>query len=125
MRRMFIHLTIGLALYAGLLVLSQGVLAARGDFAPTVGNTALALLPMVGAAYVVVTVIATLHRLDEMQRKIQFDAFALAFLGTAVLTFGYGFLEGVGLPRLSMFVVWPIMAALWLIGTFVGRYRYT
>ncbi|MBV7380219.1 hypothetical protein [Maritimibacter dapengensis] len=125
MRRMFIHLTIGLALYAGLLILSQGALDARGDFAPTVGNTALALLPMIGAAYVVVTVIATLHRLDEMQRKIQFDAFALAFLGTAVLTFGYGFLEGVGLPKLSMFVVWPIMAALWLIGTFVGRYRYT
>jgi hypothetical protein len=62
--------------------------------------------------------------MDELQRKLQFEALALAFAGTALLTFGYGFLEGVGLPRLSMFVVWPLMAALWVVGVFIGRVRY-
>ena len=59
-----------------------------------------------------------------MQRKLQLEALAMAFAGTALITFGYGFLEGAGLPKLSMFVVWPIMAALWVIGVTVGRWRY-
>ena len=48
----------------------------------------------------------------------------LSFAGTAVLTFSYGFLEGLGYPRLSMFSVWPIMAVLWIVGLLLARRRY-
>ena len=59
-----------------------------------------------------------------MQRKLQFEALALAFAGTALITFSYGFLEGAGFPRISMFAVWPLMAAIWFIGVMIGRLRF-
>ena len=79
---------------------------------------------MLPAIFICGVIIRTIRHLDEMQRKLQFEALAFAFAGTALLTFGYGFLEGAGLPMLSMFVVWPLMAALWVIGTVIGRLRY-
>ena len=48
----------------------------------------------------------------------------MAFAGTAVLTFSYGFLENVGFPPLNTFMIWPLMAMLWLLGQGVSRLRY-
>ena len=48
----------------------------------------------------------------------------LSIAATALLSFGYGFLEGLGYPRLSMFGVWPLMAVLWLIGLALAGRRY-
>jgi hypothetical protein len=45
---------------------------------------------------------------------------------TGLVTFGYGFLEGVGLPHLNSTFVLPLMAVLWGAG-FAGltlRYRF-
>jgi hypothetical protein len=69
-------------------------------------------------------VFRSIRHLDEMQRKLQFEAIALAFVGTALITFGYGFLEDEGFPKLTMFVVWPLMATLWVIGVMLGRLRF-
>ena len=41
-----------------------------------------------------------------------------------MLTFSYGFLEGLGYPKLSMFTVWPILAVLWVVGLVLARRRY-
>ena len=38
---------------------------------------------------------------------------AIAAAVTAGWTFTYGFLENAGYPRLSMFIVWPVMGAVW------------
>ena len=84
----------------------------------------LALLPLLGGAAAAVAIVRQLARFDELQRRMQFDAISLAFLGTAFLTFGYGFLEGVGLPRLSMFVVWPVMGGLWAVGSIASIFRF-
>jgi len=85
---------------------------------------AIALLPMLPAFGVLVAVLRQLRRMDELQRQIQFEALAFAFAGTALLTFGYGFVENVGLPHLSWFFVWPIMAILWIIGSVLATRRY-
>jgi len=63
-------------------------------------------------------------RMDEMQRRIQLDAIAISFLGTALVTFGWGFAEGAGLPHLRAFSVWPIMGALWALGMVIAQRRY-
>ncbi|MFT3691402.1 hypothetical protein [Paenirhodobacter sp.] len=55
---------------------------------------------------------------------MQLKAPAIAFAGTALITFGYGFLEGTGLPRLSMFAVWPLMGTIWFICVMLGRLRF-
>lgn len=89
-----------------------------------IGRHAIALLPMLPACAICWAIIRQLGRLDELQRRLQFEALAMSFAATALLTFSYGFLEGLGYPKLSMFVVWPIMCAFWIIGVAVGNWRY-
>ena len=79
------------------------------------------MLACAAAAWVI---LRELRRMDELQRRIQLEALGFAFAGTALLTFSYGFLEGLGYPRLSMFTVWPVMAALWIVGLLMARRRY-
>ncbi|WP_323019800.1 hypothetical protein [Pararhodobacter sp.] len=119
--RGFGAMILGLCAYVGMLGLSQRLLA--GDTAGEGMQILLSLAPMLPAIFLCVVIIRMIRRMDEMQRKLQVEALALAFAGTALLTFGYGFLEGVGLPRLSMFAVWPVMAGLWVVGVLVGRFR--
>lgn len=120
--RYFLSLVIGLAAYAAVLVVTQRMLAHGTVTGPA--GTLLALAPMLPAAFICVAVIRAIRNLDEMQRKLQFEALALSFAGTALLTFAYGFLEGTGFPKLSMFTVWPLMAGLWVIGVIIGRVRF-
>ncbi len=119
--RGFGAMILGLCAYVGMLGLSQRLLA--GGTAGEGMQILLSLAPMLPAIFLCVVIIRMIRRMDEMQRKLQVEALALAFAGTALLTFGYGFLEGVGLPRLSMFAVWPVMAGLWVVGVLVGRFR--
>ncbi|MEC7762685.1 MAG: hypothetical protein VX874_12335 [Pseudomonadota bacterium] len=122
MRRMLIQFLAGFAAYVALLFLSQHLLAAT-DAGPAM-QIVLTLLPMLGALVIGASILGIIRRLDELQRKIQIEALAIAFAGTALITFSYGFLEGVGLPKLSMFAVWPLMAVLWVAGLVVGRVRH-
>ncbi|WP_242141188.1 hypothetical protein [Sphingomonas sp. TREG-RG-20F-R18-01] len=91
-----------------------------------VGDLKLAinLVPMTGMIAAALAILRGLWRMDEMQRRIQFDAIAISFLGTALITFGWGFAEGAGLPHLRAFAVWPIMGTLWGLGVVVAQRRY-
>ncbi|MHC5306235.1 hypothetical protein [Bartonella sp. LJL80] len=121
-RRYMLKLALWLFVYAVALTGSIYLLLSAGP------NSALlplfALLPMVPAFVICWVVVGQLRRLDEMQRQMQFEALALAFAATALLTFSYGFLENIGYPKLSMFAIWPLMATLWIIGTLVSYWRY-
>jgi hypothetical protein len=117
-----IELSTALAVYAVLLVGSIRLLQHVALATPW--RDIVALSPMVSAVTVPWIVLREMRRLDELQRRIQFEAIGFAFAGTAVLTFSYGFLEGLGYPRLSMFAVWPVLAVLWAIGLALARRRY-
>lgn len=121
-RRYVIELGGALALYGVLLVGSNMVDRA---IEPT-GNLklAIALVPMIGALAGTWAIMRGLWRMDELQRRIQFDAIAMAFLGTALITFGWGFAESGGAPKLEAFAVWPIMGTLWMIASIVAQFRY-
>ncbi|EMN1929867.1 hypothetical protein RVV18_004322 [Burkholderia ambifaria] len=88
------------------------------------GRIAVSLIPVVPMIAMALVVIRQLRRLDELAQRIQLNALGIAFVCTALITFSYGFLEVAGLPRLSMFMVWPIMAGVWLIATLLGTRRY-
>lgn len=121
MRGLF-FLLIGLGAYAATLVGSQKLLDGGVETPPL--RLLLAVSPMLPAIFICAIVVRNIRHLDEMQRKLQFEALAVAFAGTALITFGYGFLEGAGFPKISMFAVWPVMAGLWFIGVMVGRLRF-
>ena len=112
----------GLAAYIAVLIVSQQVLGGTAHSSWTA--TFLALAPMVPALFICWVVVQSIRNLDEMQRKLQLEALAVAFAGTALITFSYGFLEGNGLPSISMFAVWPLMSALWFAGVMVGLLRH-
>jgi hypothetical protein len=84
----------------------------------------LALSPMIPAATMAWVILHELRRMDELQLRMQLEALGFSFAGTAILTFSYGFLEGLGYPRLSMFTVWPMLATLWIVGLLLARRRY-
>jgi hypothetical protein len=83
----------------------------------------VALLPVAPAGFVVWLFVRALARLDELQKRIQMQAFAFALGATALITFGYGFLEGAGMPHLSWTYVLPLMALLWGAGTAFFAWR--
>lgn len=121
-KQYFTELTGALLLYIVLLV---GTIFLGRHFEPAgITRYALALLPMLGCLAVLWTVMRAIRRMDELQRRIQFEALAFAFAVTALVTFGYGFLEGAGLPHFPTFGVWPLMAAGWLVGLGLAKYRY-
>lgn len=84
----------------------------------------LALVPMVPLVFALVAFMRQFDRMDELQRRVQLEALAFAFGGSALLTFGYGFLQLVGFPQMSWFFVWPVMAVLWMAGKVRADRRY-
>ena len=111
-----------MALYALLLTGSNALeRAVHPDGALKLTINLIPMLGMIAAAWVI---IRHLWRMDELQRRIQFDAISLSFVGTALITFGWGFGEGAGLPHLRAFWVWPIMGAIWGCSIFVVQRRY-
>lgn len=117
------QIEIGLTVLAYLMVLqgSVTVLQANPD-APW--RYYVALLPAVPAVILIWMFMRSISRLGEVQRRIQMQAFGFAIGATALVTFGYGFLEGAGLPHLSWTYVLPLMVVLWAIGVAVFKWRY-
>ncbi|WP_343621531.1 hypothetical protein [Acinetobacter proteolyticus] len=84
----------------------------------------ISLTPMLPAFVIAFVIIQQFKRFDELQQKIQLQALGISFIGTSLITFSYGFLENVGFPKLTMFIIWPMMAMLWSIATVVGTWKY-
>ncbi len=84
----------------------------------------VAALPAIPTLLGLLAFIRFLGRMDEMQRRIQFDAIAFTAGATAILTFTWGLLENAGFPHISLIWVLPLMAALWGIATGVSAARY-
>ena len=105
-----------MALLVGALVLSDGM---QGG----VLRTALLLSPMLAFALAVRAIVRLVRDTDEFLRKSMLEQLAVAAAGTAGITFTYGFLELAGFPKLSMFMVWPLMGALWVAASVVHWLR--
>jgi hypothetical protein len=114
----------GLSLLAYLMVLVGSVTVVRAN--PDADwRYYVALLPLAPAGFVIWLFVRALSGFDEHQKRIQMQAFGFSLGAAALITFGYGFLEGAGMPHLSWTYVLPLMALLWGAGTafFTWRYR--
>ncbi len=85
----------------------------------------LALLPIIPAIFGILAYMHFVSRMDELQRRIQFEGIAFGFGVAGILTFSYGFLENVGLPHINLLWVFPLMIALWGIGLGIAARRYS
>jgi len=120
--RHLFELVLSILLYIVVLVFSLRYL--KNNQLDDATQMIVTLLPVIPCVFVCWSVIRQLSQLDEMQHRIQLQAFGIAFVGTALITFSYGFLENIGFPLLSMFFVWPLMATLWGMGIAIGSWRY-
>jgi membrane-associated HD superfamily phosphohydrolase len=84
----------------------------------------LALTPIIPAIFVMIAYMRFVGRIDELQRRIQFEGLAFGFGAAGILTFSYGLLENVGFPHISWLFVFPLMIALWGIGLAFATRRY-
>jgi hypothetical protein len=117
------QIEIGLALLAYMMLLIGSVTLLRAN--PDASwRYIVAVVPVVPAALVVFLFVRRLAETDELQKRIQTEAFGFALGATALLTFTYGFLEGAGMPHLNWTFILPLIAILWGVGTAVFTFRY-
>ena len=117
------QIEIGLALLAYMMLLIGSVTLLRAN--PDASwRYIVAVVPVLPAALVVFLFVRRLAQIDELQKRIQTEAFGFALGATALLTFTYGFLEGAGMPNLNWTFVLPLIAILWGVGTAVFTFRY-
>jgi len=117
------QINFGLAMLAYLMVLvgSITLIQANSDAG---WRYYIAALPLVPALIALFVFVRSLTRLDDLEARIQLLAFGSSLGATALLTFGYGFLEGVGMPHLPPAYVLPLMAILWGLATAFFTWRY-
>ncbi len=115
------HFSVTMIAYTVLLIVSRLLLN-------TVDNQALriiiAILPVLPVLFGIWVVMIYVRSLDELQRRIQFEAVAFSMLMTGSITFTLGFLADAGVPQLSLIWVFPMSIALWGIGQFIATRRY-
>jgi hypothetical protein len=112
--------------------LAAAVLAFGGSFAmrwaaemPAWARVALALAPLPALAGIVCFGLRALARMDELERRIQAEALAIAFGVLGVMLVGYGQLHEAGVlgpERWTM--LWPLMWAVYCAGWAWSARRY-
>jgi len=113
----------GLAILAYLMVLVGSVIVVQAN--PQAGwRYFVVVLSVAPAGFVIWLTVRSLAKLDELQKRIQMQAFAFALGWTALITFGYGFLEGAGLPHLNWTYILPLIAVLYALGAVIFTWRY-
>lgn len=109
------------ALYIGAL------LAAEATAIPRAVRVAIALLPIPAFGFFLVEWIRGIRRLDELDRRIQLEALAVAFPLGLVLVMGLGLIQRVTqLDPLdwSYRHIWPFLIAFYFFGLALARRRY-
>ncbi len=85
-------------------------------------RTLIVLTPTIPAFGAFWAIIRHFRRMDEYMRVWILEIIALAGGITAFFSFSYGFLEGLGYPKLSGFIVYGIFMGSWLVITLTRKF---
>jgi hypothetical protein len=112
-------LAAGMVCFVAATALLSGKYIERGVLAYVLTAATIALMTMAARAYVVF-----LRGADELLRKIQLEALALAFGAGGVFMIGWRLCERLGAPKLDVNDPFVVMAVVWGIGQLVTSRRY-
>jgi hypothetical protein len=88
-------------------------------------RVAIALMPLPGDIALIFLVLRAIRTLDEFQKRIHFEAVAVAFLSTGVAVFVYGYLQQAQVVgSLNAGLVWAFMLIFYAIGYVVAARHY-
>jgi hypothetical protein len=100
----------------------------RFDKAPLAAGTALEkpliLLPILPAALASWAFLAMIREADELERRINYQALAFAFVVTFSACLAWSLLEDLGLPQISSFYWWLLLAISWGVGLTLSSRKY-
>ena len=91
------------------------------------GSVAIAALPVAAFTWFIVAFVRHIRKLDELQRRIQLEALAVAYPSAILLVFAVGFLERAGIvfPGFTnLRDVWPLTILPYWVGLAVATRRY-
>jgi hypothetical protein len=111
------------AILAFLMILVGSVTVLQANGAVT-WRYFIAATPALPAGIVIWLFVRALSRLDEVQKRVQVQALGFSLAATALVTFGYGFLESIGWPVMNGTLILPLMALLWGVGMIAIALRY-
>jgi hypothetical protein len=83
-----------------------------------------AVLPLIPSAFAIWAAIRFFRGLDELQRRIQFEAIAFSFLGTRLFSLNWGVLQRFGLPDAGVLWISLLLFGLYIIGILIACRRY-
>jgi hypothetical protein len=113
---------VGFAAYAAVALLAAWIVGKYplGDW-----RIAVALTPIVPALFIARSIVRGFSSCDELQIRIHFESLAFAFVGTALVSLTYGFLQALaGVPIANWVWVWPLMGTLFLFGKLIAKRKY-
>lgn len=99
-----------MAVYAMLIVLMVRLMK---QVDPLWAKAILVLVPMVPITVALNEMLRFFASLDELERRVQFEAVTAAAILTCMLTFAWGLLELAGLPRLPVVMVLPLFCGIY------------
>ena len=82
------------------------------------------LLPLLPAAVLLWSFVRMFRRADELQRRIVYEALALAFVATLSVTVAGAFLQSAGLPAFGWIWIAGVLVASWTVGLVLASRRY-
>jgi hypothetical protein len=92
---------------------------------PPAGRLALAMLPAALWAGAIVMLVLMVRGLDELQRKIQLEALAIAFPAAMMLAMAVEYLQKAGFAGgVEVGDVWPVMLLLYVPAILFAHWRY-
>ncbi len=119
--KLFRPVWVPLILYLGMLVL---VVSWAPRFADTIWGYLVVMIPLIPGIFIAVGIFRAMAQLDELERRIIFEAVALSFTLTLLLLLSLSFLSMVGDPQIRTDFILLFMAITLVIGKLWGNWRY-
>lgn len=89
------------------------------------GRLALAMIPVAFWGGAILFLVLMVRGLDELQRRIQLEALALAFPAAMLIGMGVEYVQKAGFARsLDVGDVWPVMFLLYVPALLFAQWRY-
>lgn len=113
---------LAMLLYVIMVPISKRLIDAVGE---SIWRYPIALLPVLPLLVAFAVFLVYLRQMDELLRRIQFEAFGISLGATLMFTITWGFLETADLlPPFPTILIGPLMILLWGFGSCFARRRY-
>ncbi|MCC6501108.1 MAG: hypothetical protein IT313_12655 [Anaerolineales bacterium] len=111
LKRYYKEFVTGMTAYVVALIVSLLVL--NNTELPQMTKIVIVLIPIVPVVFVLLAILRALRDSDELVQRIQLQAVTFSSIATGLVTFSYGFLEGIGFPKLPTLWILPMMFLFW------------